>query len=254
MAEGTDIDDVGTAERVVVVEDDGDLRRLLRDTLADHPVLEVVAEAHDGESAIAACTQHRPGIVVLDLGLPDIAGQELFGRLRELVPWLRIVVYTGTAVTASTTARWGAAGLVRKDQSIRRLVRLLERIADEPLVATLDLPESTRSIAVARRFVGATLSDWRCEVLVADTQLVVSELVTNAVRHAESRCELALSLSREVLRVEVTDHGAGSPEPQPVDPQRPGGRGLRIVSALSSAWGIDPTDDGKLVWAELATA
>lgn len=97
------------------------------------------------------------------------------------------------------------------------------------------------------------LQSWGCDGLVDDAQLVVTELVTNSMLHAETACRVSIELSTEALRIEVTDRDPSPPEPQPFDREREGGRGLLIVSSLASAWGIDRRDDGKTVWAELAT-
>jgi DNA-binding NarL/FixJ family response regulator len=238
----------------VVVEDDADLRALIRAVLVARPSLEVVAEAADGESALRACEEHRPGIVVLDLTLPDIAGRDVLTRLRETSPWIRVIIFTGSAdASKATAAKWGAAGLVHKDQDIQRLVRLVEQVAEDPLLASSDLDQSKVSPSVARQFVNDTLRKWSCDSIIDDALLVVSELVTNAVTHAASTCRLVLRLAPGVLRIEVADNGTGSPEPQSLDLQRASGRGLMIVSAMSTAWGIDPVEgEGKSVWAELA--
>jgi DNA-binding NarL/FixJ family response regulator len=240
--------------RVVVVDDDGDLRSLVRMAIEARPGLEVVGEAPDGETALRLCAERRPGIVVLDLTLPGVAGRDVLTRLRERAPWIRVIIFTGSAVTTKADASsWGATGLVRKDQDIQRLIRLIEQVAEDPLVAAVELHQSRESPGVARAFVETTLQDWSCDDLLDDTQLLVSELVTNAVTHADSQCRLELRLAPEVLRVEVADVGGGSPEPQSIDLHRASGRGLMIVSAISTAWGIDPADtgDGKVVWAEL---
>jgi DNA-binding NarL/FixJ family response regulator len=242
------------ATRVVVVEDDDDLRALICAVLTARPSLEVVADVADGESALAACDTLRPAIVVLDLSLPDIAGRDVLTRLREQSPWIRVIIFTGSReATKATAATWGAAGLVHKDQDIQRLVRLVEQLADDPLIASSNLDQSKLSPSMARHFVTETLRRWSCDSIVDDALLVVSELVTNAVTHAASTCRLVLRLAPGVLRIEVADNGGGSPEPQSLDLQRASGRGLMIVSAMSAAWGIDPVDGtGKSVWAELA--
>jgi serine/threonine-protein kinase RsbW len=106
--------------------------------------------------------------------------------------------------------------------------------------------------------------------LAADVELVASELVTNAVRHATCACgctrgviALALWLSDNRLRVEVGDPSRTSPRwptggtREEVDPvaERDGGRGLTIVTALGKDWGhyARPVR-GKVVWCEFAVA
>jgi hypothetical protein len=87
-----------------------------------------------------------------------------------------------------------------------------------------------------------------------DVLLVVSELVTNACLHAEGPDELWISCDNKVLRVEVSDRGAGQPAPRtPHRAGRPGGHGMFIVQRLCLDWGVvrTPGVAGKSVWAEL---
>ena len=87
-----------------------------------------------------------------------------------------------------------------------------------------------------------------------DVLLVVSELVTNACLHAEGPEELRIACDNKVLRVEVSDRGAGQPAPRtPHRAGRPGGHGMFIVQRLCLDWGVvrTPGVAGKTVWAEL---
>ncbi|MFF7600386.1 ATP-binding protein [Streptomyces mirabilis] len=87
-----------------------------------------------------------------------------------------------------------------------------------------------------------------------DVLLVVSELVTNACLHAEGPDELRIACDNKVLRVEVSDRGAGQPAPRtPHRAGRPGGHGMFIVQRLCLDWGVvrTPGVTGKTVWAEL---
>ena len=88
---------------------------------------------------------------------------------------------------------------------------------------------------------------------LADAQLVVSELVTNAIRHAHGEIELCAAALGRVLHIEVTDE---TPDCDPVTiPQAShgsGGRGLRLVDAVALAWGCRVGPDRKVVWADLA--
>ncbi|MBH5336631.1 ATP-binding protein [Streptomyces pactum] len=88
-----------------------------------------------------------------------------------------------------------------------------------------------------------------------DVLLVVSELVTNACLHAGGPEELRVSYQGKVLRLEVSDLGAGTPAPRtPHRAGRPGGHGMFIVQRLCLDWGVLRSADGtgKTVWAELA--
>jgi len=115
----------------------------------------------------------------------------------------------------------------------------------------------TRYIAVsprdARQFVRRTLLAMGCRSVTEDAELLVSEVVTNAVLHGGvNYAPVAVHRSTGTIRVEVTDPGSVIPaEPAEVDLTTPGGLGLGIVDSLSARWGVSPTADGKIVWFEL---
>ena len=239
---------------VLLVDDDADLRGMLRAALAHNSLFEVVGDAADGESALRLADRVRPDIVVLDLGLPDIAGHELLSRLRERHPDVQVVVFTGNDTESpSSMQRLGAAGVVMKGGQLSGLLAVLEDVAGGTVeVSRLDLDQRPDSVGEARRFTRERLARWGAEELTDDAVLVVSELVTNAITHGHSRCKVALRWAPGSLRIEVTDFGDGSPQPQPQSTVRPSGRGLMIVSSVARAWGIDPRAVGKIVWAEIA--
>jgi anti-sigma regulatory factor (Ser/Thr protein kinase) len=107
------------------------------------------------------------------------------------------------------------------------------------------------SPGVARRFTGSTLSTWGLDLHGDVAQLLVSELVTNAIHHGRTTCSLELRATPSVLRAAVADDGAGVPRLQHAGPDDDSGRGLAIVDALASRWGVEPTSSGKVVWFEL---
>ena len=74
----------GDAATILIVEDEPPIRRLLRTTLGAHDYRTL--EASTGAEALSSLRHHRPDLVLLDLGLPDIDGQELIGRLRQIGP------------------------------------------------------------------------------------------------------------------------------------------------------------------------
>ncbi len=119
----------------------------------------------------------------------------------------------------------------------------------------IPLPAGTMAVPAARRFTAETLGAWQLADQTQETaELVVSELVGNAVEHGGGSAELRLSLLDGAIRVDVVD---GSPElpvlcsPDPVEDRH---RGLLIVGALSARWGSEVVGSGKTVWAELACA
>ena len=87
--------------------------------------------------------------------------------------------------------------------------------------------------------------------LVDDAVLCVSELVTNAVEAGCTSVTLRVDADDESVRVSLVDDAPGRPEPRASGPQDLRGRGLKIIGALSRAWGVDPVGSGKEVWVEL---
>ncbi|MCW2623028.1 MAG: ATP-binding region ATPase domain protein [Frankiales bacterium] len=93
--------------------------------------------------------------------------------------------------------------------------------------------------------------------VVDDAALVISELVGNAVSHGTPLSDGSLSVSWELtthsLRLEVSDGGTGPARlPRSASPDAEGGRGLRLVDAVSRRWGVRRVRDGCVVWVELA--
>jgi len=106
---------------------------------------------------------------------------------------------------------------------------------------------AAEAVGEARRFVAGELSHLDPEV-VSTATLLVSELATNAIRHAASRFRVRVARLTEHVRVEVTDAGAGLPELQPISAMSIGGRGLHIVEALAASWGVTGSAPSKTVW------
>ena len=89
--------------------------------------------------------------------------------------------------------------------------------------------------------------------VLENAELLVSEVVTNAVLHGGvNYAPVAVTRSSGTVRVEVTDPGRViEAAPGELDLTTPGGLGLGIVDTVSSRWGVSPTDGGKIVWFEL---
>ena len=111
------------------------------------------------------------------------------------------------------------------------------------------LPADLHSVRIGRRLARDVVVEWGLERLVDDVQLGVSELLSNAVRHAGTDVVLTLSLAGR-LTVEVLDNDPDLPHPVAPDPdlRATSGRGLRIVSAISADWGVRAAPAGKVVW------
>ena len=108
------------------------------------------------------------------------------------------------------------------------------------------------SVASARDWLSQFLGDHDVSAAVtADAILVLSELVTNALRHGLGEIVTRGSIDGRELRVSGTDAGAELPRTMPLDPTRVGGLGLFVVGQISSGWGVSPFPGGKTVWATL---
>jgi anti-sigma regulatory factor (Ser/Thr protein kinase) len=116
------------------------------------------------------------------------------------------------------------------------------------------LPATPTSVGQARQAAAAALTDWGLddEELATTVELLVSELVTNAVRYASGvQVDLLLHRGTSSLWIEVGDRDTRSPRMRHASPDDEGGRGLALVTALSEAWGARSTRDGKVVWVRL---
>ncbi len=112
-----------------------------------------------------------------------------------------------------------------------------------------------RAPGTARRFARATLGDWGLGALCETVELLVSEVVTNAVGHAHSGGQMVMAEVPTGLRVEVSDKGAGEVAPRNAGPEDVTGRGMAIVAALATRWGVhEGSPDAawfKTVWFEV---
>ncbi|WP_171052991.1 ATP-binding protein [Streptomyces marianii] len=124
---------------------------------------------------------------------------------------------------------------------------------------TLTLPPTPVAVPTARRRVREAITVWPTVPATSEAihtaELVVSELVTNAVRYAGHQpISVVAQLSDTVLRVEVSDASRTLPTPALPDEESEGGRGLFLVDVLSDRFGTAPTDSGKCCWAEIDMA
>jgi anti-sigma regulatory factor (Ser/Thr protein kinase) len=122
-------------------------------------------------------------------------------------------------------------------------------IARHLLSATDEAPRNARALLAAQLSGFLTLEQGQV------AELLISELVTNALRHTQSDVIL-MDVSTDVrIRVSVTDQSSRMPQRQSPGPDEPEGRGLMIVDELAENWGIDALPgDGKRIWFELPGA
>ncbi|MDP9406191.1 MAG: ATP-binding protein [Actinomycetota bacterium] len=122
--------------------------------------------------------------------------------------------------------------------------------------ASLQLQANPASPREARRFLEDTLSAWECDAVSAEVSLLATELVTNALLHARTMMDLRVHRRDRSLRVEVADRSPAMPHVSDLDAidgddLLATGRGLTLVTALSSSWGVEPENGGKVVWFEI---
>ncbi|MFF4465256.1 SpoIIE family protein phosphatase [Streptomyces mirabilis] len=116
-------------------------------------------------------------------------------------------------------------------------------------VASWDLPNEPAAVRIARQAAAHQLGEWGLEHLVATVELIVSELVTNAISYGDGPIRLRL-IQHQVLTCEVSDSSTSHPRPRQPHIIDENGRGLFLVAQLSRRWGSRSATDGKVVWAE----
>jgi CheY-like chemotaxis protein len=244
----------------LVVDDNPDYRLLVRYAVEGHGAIDLVGEAGDGPTGIELAATLQPDLILVDVLLPGMDGIAAVPLLRDAAPNAAVV-----AVSAYPEHQlWGrlpAAATVpyiSKDLPISELPDELLRLSgrSEPAGARLAtasrrFPADLQSARAARRFVRDSLVAWGCDGLLDAVELLVSELVTNAVVHARSDVELTISLRDDRVRVEVIDSTDVHVQRRDAAGESQSGRGMALIEALALAWGIDTLVAGKAVWFEV---
>lgn len=150
------------------------------------------------------------------------------------------------------------------DDTALLILSVTEPGMEEPAIQREDefvLPAQPTAPSAARMKLALVLRDWRLEEVLDTATLLLSELVTNAVRHAGSSVRITVAVDGGRLRTSVWDQNlAPLPAPGPlgstdvIEDLAEGGRGLYLVQEMADNWGADTTADGKCVWFELQTS
>ena len=126
---------------------------------------------------------------------------------------------------------------------------LLTRLPDAPLAAvTTTLPARPESVPEGRAFLSKALTSWDCVGVADDARLLLSEILTNAVQHAQGPLGLHMCRTDSELTVEISDRSPHLPQPRLAADDEESGRGLILVRALAGDWGVRSTDEGKTTW------
>ncbi|MGI5320882.1 ATP-binding protein [Actinomadura nitritigenes] len=128
------------------------------------------------------------------------------------------------------------------------LIARLRRIPEDRFVSWT-LPADPAAVRRARGLVRTRLEEWGLDELDYTTELLASELITNALRYAPGPIELRLLFERTLV-CEVLDRSAALPRLRRAEDDDENGRGLLVVSQIAHRWGTRRTAAGKVVWCE----
>ncbi|MFI7142492.1 SpoIIE family protein phosphatase [Streptomyces massasporeus] len=147
----------------------------------------------------------------------------------------------------------------RYDDAVLLLARYDGTPSGSPWIDGMEVQRhDLQGVKTARRFIRDCLTSWNLDAFTGDMELMASEVVTNALIHADSAVDVRLRARRNRIRLEVRDSEITPPVPSVYlesredNAQAEHGRGLLIVDALASSWGSSPTGRGKTVWVEMS--
>jgi anti-sigma regulatory factor (Ser/Thr protein kinase) len=123
------------------------------------------------------------------------------------------------------------------------------RVLDSGQVAEWDVPSDPSAVSRVRAAVAERLTEWGLEDEAFTTELILSELVTNAIRYAAGPIRVRIIRERALI-CEVSDHSSTSPHLRQAATTDEGGRGLFLVAQFADRWGTRYTADGKVIWTE----
>ncbi|MES4909319.1 MULTISPECIES: SpoIIE family protein phosphatase [unclassified Streptomyces] len=124
------------------------------------------------------------------------------------------------------------------------------RLLDADRVAAWDVPSDPAAVAAIRAACARQLETWGLEQIAFNTELILSELVTNAIRYGADPIRLRLLHDRDTLICEVADGSSTSPHLRRAATTEEGGRGLFLVAHFARRWGTRYTPRGKVIWSE----
>lgn len=248
--------------RVLLVDDDPDYRMVVSLALAGAAGIEVVGGVGRAREAAEAAARFDPDLVLVDLLLEGAELGAVMSAVRQAAPEAAVV---GTSAFADREVGLPGEGTAHVLGHLSKAIPP-SRLADEILLlagmvgvvrrtidaATAHLSPEIPSARHARRFVDETLRRWDCGDLLETVELLVSELVTNAVIHARSDVEVSVQLLADRVRIEVADESPEGIRRREPAPEATSGRGISIVESMSLAWGVTARRAGKAVWFEVA--
>jgi anti-sigma regulatory factor (Ser/Thr protein kinase) len=164
--------------------------------------------------------------------------------------WNDLGTTTPVAMVCGYPCAAGASGEIGTADDLASVCHLHTHVSSS---STREFAAAPMELRAARHFVADTLGGWGLEDLVDDATLIVSELTTNVLAHANSPFTVTLLRAGDGVHISVTDESSDAAELTHPDPSEPTGRGLQVVNALASQWGQTALPTGKRVWALLGT-
>ncbi|HWE54853.1 MAG TPA: ATP-binding protein [Acidimicrobiales bacterium] len=212
---------------VIGAADPGDLQRIGMAT--DHERAFVAEDSM--VQALQVASLASAAVIVFCVSMRELVRTDAFHHCHAGAPGSRIVVLPGPRPTAPDDD--GAAPEAVTAVGFRML------------------PGRPVSAGVARDLIGQVCSEGSAGHLIGDANLIGTELVSNGVRHTDAPIGVTVRAGAGRVSIEVADGTTAPPVPRMADLGSAGGRGLLLIDALSSAWGITPSATGKTVWAQL---
>jgi anti-sigma regulatory factor (Ser/Thr protein kinase) len=193
-------------------------------------------------------------LVLYTDGLVEAKGRDIEAQLSILTDELAAAA-TGALNLEQTADRILSALLPGPDRHRDDVTLLLAQVPrTRHELTTMHLPAEPAAAAAGRGFVASALATWGCPEVMETARLLTSELVTNAVRHADGPLRLGLRRTASEVIVEVSDNSTRRPRMRRQDPTCESGRGLLLVEALSDTWGTRLDHEAKTVWFALRLA
>ncbi|MFE5897480.1 SpoIIE family protein phosphatase [Streptomyces sp. NPDC056488] len=231
---------------------------------AGHPAPLVVASdgsAHQADVPVSPPLGAGGGVPFETSTFPVAEGSALALFTDGLVADRTRDIGTGVGLLTAALAQAGPDPEAGCDAAVERLmpaqpaddVTLLiarTRLVDRDRVAEWDVPDDPAAVAPLRRDVARRLAQWGLEHLSYGTELIVSELVTNAIRYGRQPARLRLIHEGVTLTCEVTDGSSTAPHLRRAAVGDEGGRGLFLVAQFAHRWGTRYQDRGKTIWTE----
>lgn len=149
-------------QKIYIIEDEVLLRDLIIDLLQNHRDLEIVGSSGDGREGVEKCLELKPHIVVLDVRIPGLNGVEVAHRLRQEMPWVKILVFSGLF----------NLGIIKR-VLLAKVNGIIEKNA-----GLAEMEKAIRAVAAGQSYFGPSIVASMPELLVSDTSTQTLEALT----------------------------------------------------------------------------